>query len=193
AAAGLNKGGLAQVFVEGEHGNVVLMAAGDYAVLVAMTSRRAKAGLVLFEMRRIAARIAEVLDAIESFQSPVPPAAIESVPEEVAPGSLYGHTPGVEAAPSEPSTWHEPVQPTPDWEPTPASDPAHSSWGEQAGGTDEAEEQQWGGDQSHEQSPEGAEGSGDQGSPWERRPEENESSEWNRESQENESPRHTWG
>src|SRR5687767_15230995 len=48
AASGLGKGGLAQVFVEGAHGYVILMAAGDHAVLVSVTSKAAKIGLVLF-------------------------------------------------------------------------------------------------------------------------------------------------
>ncbi|HVL64315.1 MAG TPA: roadblock/LC7 domain-containing protein [Actinomycetota bacterium] len=63
AASGLGKGGLAQVFVEGEFGYVVLMAAGNQAVLVAVTNRDAKAGLIIFEMRKAARRIAEAMDA----------------------------------------------------------------------------------------------------------------------------------
>lgn len=61
AAEGLGKGDLAQVFVEGETGYVVLMAAGPHAVLVCVTSRSAKVGLVLFEMRRGASEIATVM------------------------------------------------------------------------------------------------------------------------------------
>jgi predicted regulator of Ras-like GTPase activity (Roadblock/LC7/MglB family) len=62
AASGLGKGELAQVFVEAEEGYVVLMAAGPNAVLVTVTSGAAKIGLVLFEMRRAAARIVEIMD-----------------------------------------------------------------------------------------------------------------------------------
>jgi predicted regulator of Ras-like GTPase activity (Roadblock/LC7/MglB family) len=61
AAGGLGKGELSQVLVEGRHGYVVLMAAGDQAVLVVVTSTGAKAGLLLFEMRRMAARVATVM------------------------------------------------------------------------------------------------------------------------------------
>ena len=61
AASGLGKGELAQVFVEAAQGYVVLMAAGRSAVLVAVTSGSAKVGLVLFEMRKAANRIAEVM------------------------------------------------------------------------------------------------------------------------------------
>lgn len=61
AAAGFGKGDLGQVFVEGQGGYVVLMAAGPDAVLVAVTSASAKVGLVLFEMRASARRVAELL------------------------------------------------------------------------------------------------------------------------------------
>jgi predicted regulator of Ras-like GTPase activity (Roadblock/LC7/MglB family) len=54
AASGLGKGDLAQVMVEGARGYVVLMAAGPHAVLVAVATPGAKAGLLLFEMRRMA-------------------------------------------------------------------------------------------------------------------------------------------
>jgi uncharacterized protein len=63
AATNLGKGGLSQVFVEGEDGHVILMAAGTDAVFVTVTSTEAKVGLVLFEMRRIAGRIAEIMTA----------------------------------------------------------------------------------------------------------------------------------
>ena len=65
AAEGLGRGELAQVFVEGANGYVVLMAAGPQAVLVSVTSRQAKAGLVLFEMKRAAERIKKVLEDTE--------------------------------------------------------------------------------------------------------------------------------
>ena len=61
AADGLGKGDLAQVFVEGENGYVVLMNAGPDAVLVAVTSKHTKVGLVLFEMRKAASTIGKVM------------------------------------------------------------------------------------------------------------------------------------
>ena len=48
------------------------MSAGANAVLVAVTNKTAKVGLVLFEMRKTAARITEVMD-----QVPVAPASLE--------------------------------------------------------------------------------------------------------------------
>jgi len=71
AASNLGKGGLSQVFVEGEDGHVILMAAGTDAVFVTVTSTDAKVGLVLFEMRRIAARIAEIMTAPAAESSPL--------------------------------------------------------------------------------------------------------------------------
>ncbi|HEY7876386.1 MAG TPA: roadblock/LC7 domain-containing protein, partial [Actinomycetota bacterium] len=63
AAEGLGKGELEQVFIEGAHGHVVLMAAGPDAVLVTVTARGAKVGLVLFEMRRTAKAVAAVMES----------------------------------------------------------------------------------------------------------------------------------
>jgi predicted regulator of Ras-like GTPase activity (Roadblock/LC7/MglB family) len=68
AATGLGKGQLAQVFVEADEGYVVLMSAGRNAVLVAVTSGTAKIGLVLFEMRKAAARVAEIMN--EEIEEP---------------------------------------------------------------------------------------------------------------------------
>ncbi|MBK5229427.1 MAG: roadblock/LC7 domain-containing protein [Actinobacteria bacterium] len=68
AASGLGKGGLEQVFVEAEDGYVVLMAAGEGAVLVAVADRDAKPGLVIFEMRKAAHRVAGVLGGQGSFR-----------------------------------------------------------------------------------------------------------------------------
>ena len=70
AASGLGKGGLSQVFVEGELGYVVLMAAGDNSVLVVVTSKESKVGLVLFEMRKSSARIADVMREDEAPTAP---------------------------------------------------------------------------------------------------------------------------
>lgn len=83
AASGLGKGGLEQVFVEAENGYVVLMAAGEGAVLVAVADREAKAGLVIFEMRRVAGRVAGVLGGEGS------PRKVRDVPR--VPGAPRAH------------------------------------------------------------------------------------------------------
>lgn len=62
AAAGLGRGDMRQLFVEGEHGFVFLMSARDQAVLAAVADHSAKIGLMLFEMRRAADAIGELLE-----------------------------------------------------------------------------------------------------------------------------------
>lgn len=61
AAAELGKGQLSQVFIEGEDGYVMLIAAGDRAVLTCLADREAKLGLVLYDMRASAEKIADIL------------------------------------------------------------------------------------------------------------------------------------
>ncbi|HWL65271.1 MAG TPA: roadblock/LC7 domain-containing protein [Actinomycetota bacterium] len=101
AAEGLGRGELAQVFVEGENGYVVLMAAGPQAVLVSVTSRQAKAGLVLFEMRRACERIKKVLADTDRPAETTQPSA--EAPSAQAP---IGQTPDMEAL----------VPPVPSWQ-----------------------------------------------------------------------------
>ncbi|MDA3936796.1 MAG: roadblock/LC7 domain-containing protein [Actinomycetota bacterium] len=61
AAAELGRGSLSQVFIEGENGYVLLIAAGDRAVLTALAHSDAKLGLVLYDMQEAAAIITEIL------------------------------------------------------------------------------------------------------------------------------------
>lgn len=61
AAAELGRGHLSQVFIEGESGYVLLMAAGDRAVLTVMADPAAKLGLVLYDMKSTAERISQIL------------------------------------------------------------------------------------------------------------------------------------
>ena len=73
AAQGLGRGDLSQVYVEGESGTVFLVSCDDEAVLVAVAAAGAKAGLMLFEVRRAAADIADVL----RVAPPAPPVAVD--------------------------------------------------------------------------------------------------------------------
>lgn len=107
AADGLGKGALAQVFVEGANGYVVLMQAGADAVLVAVTSKSTKVGLVLFEMRKAASTIGRVMDE--------PAARPAAVPDD-APQDTYGQA---EASP---------VAPVRAPEPEPAAESHIPSW-----------------------------------------------------------------
>lgn len=61
AAAELGRGNLSQVFIEGADGYVLLMSAGDRAVLTVLADPRGKLGLVLYDMRETAAEIGEIL------------------------------------------------------------------------------------------------------------------------------------
>jgi len=61
AAAELGRGHLSQVFIQGDNGYVLLMAAGDRAVLTAMADPAGKLGLVLYDMKATAERIGQIL------------------------------------------------------------------------------------------------------------------------------------
>jgi hypothetical protein len=63
AAAGLGRGELSQVYVEGDNGTVFLVSADDEAVLVAVAAKGAKVGLMLFEAKQAAAAVAQALRA----------------------------------------------------------------------------------------------------------------------------------
>lgn len=70
AAKGLGRGDMRQLFVEGENGFVFLMSARDQAVLAAVADHSAKIGLMLFEMRRAANTIGELLEAAPEADDP---------------------------------------------------------------------------------------------------------------------------
>ena len=61
AAAELGRGHLSEVFIEGEDGYVVLVAAGERAVLTALAGADCKLGLVLYDMKTAAGTITEIL------------------------------------------------------------------------------------------------------------------------------------
>ena len=70
AAKGLGRGNMRQLFVEGENGFVFLMSARNQAVLAAVADHSAKIGLMLFEMRRAADAIGELLEATPNADDP---------------------------------------------------------------------------------------------------------------------------
>ncbi len=57
----LKKGSLEQVYIKGTEGFVVLMAVGSDAVLTVFASKNAKLGLIIFEMKRVAEELVELL------------------------------------------------------------------------------------------------------------------------------------
>jgi predicted regulator of Ras-like GTPase activity (Roadblock/LC7/MglB family) len=91
ATTGLGRGGLSQIYVEGEHGTVFLVSAEE-AVLVAIASAGAKVGMLRYEVRHAASRLAAALRAAEPQElpreivaqpAPVPVAVAEPVAEAV--------------------------------------------------------------------------------------------------------------
>jgi predicted regulator of Ras-like GTPase activity (Roadblock/LC7/MglB family) len=60
-ATELARGNLSEVYVKGENGYVVLMAAGEDAVLTSMAREGAKLGLVFLDMKRTAEEVAKLV------------------------------------------------------------------------------------------------------------------------------------
>ena len=83
AAQGLGRGELSQVYIEGETGTVFLVSADNEAVLVAVAAQGAKAGMMLYEVRRAAAAVAEALRA-DDADAPVEP-VLQAVPAQPDP------------------------------------------------------------------------------------------------------------
>jgi hypothetical protein len=127
AAEGLGRGALSQVYIEGEHGTVFLVSADDEAVLVAVASRGAKVGMMLYEVRRAAVAVADALrrddleaesvsDVVPLRAAPEEPAAsVDAVADAVAESSYAplsndpswpSYLPnGTTVAASEPPSW----------------------------------------------------------------------------------------
>ena len=57
----LMKGSLEEVFVKGQNGYILLMGAGEEAVLTALATKDAKLGLVFLDMKRAAEEIGKVI------------------------------------------------------------------------------------------------------------------------------------
>ncbi|MDQ1725677.1 MAG: uncharacterized protein QOG52_2705 [Frankiaceae bacterium] len=99
ASVDLGRGLLNQVYIEGETGTVFLIACDEEAVLVAVAAAGSKVGMMLYEVRRGAQAIAEVLAAdvaipeqqIPAQQVPaqVPAQPAPQAPAYVAPVPVY--------------------------------------------------------------------------------------------------------
>ena len=123
AAEGLGRGDLSQVHIQGEYGGVWLLAAGDDAVLVGVSTPDAKAGLVLYELRRATAVVGSVLAANELSELA---ARFEPAPADQAPAGSVPAPSGWSTAPA-PSTYSPSTYP-PSNHPAP-SQPAAGSVG----------------------------------------------------------------
>jgi predicted regulator of Ras-like GTPase activity (Roadblock/LC7/MglB family) len=117
AAQGLGRGELSQVYIEGETGTVYLVSADDEAVLVAVAAQGAKAGMMLYEVRRTAAAVA---DALRDDDEPdvAPAAQPVTVPEPVL--HAVPAAPSFPPAPVEPVLAAVPSQPSVEQPPAPA-------------------------------------------------------------------------
>lgn len=107
AAEGLGRGGLNQVYIEGDAGTVFLVSCDDEAVLVAVAAKGAKVGMMLYEVRRAAESVAGVLRQ-ESVE-PAPAAPGYDPATYAAPS--YDPAPSYDAAPTyaETPTYAEPA------------------------------------------------------------------------------------
>ena len=111
AAQGLGRGELSQVYIEGETGTVFLVSADNEAVLVAVAAQGAKVGMMLYEVRRAAAAVADALredDVAPAPVAPLPVAPVPAMPEPllhavpapVEPAVLPSYAPVAEPAPA---------------------------------------------------------------------------------------------
>lgn len=106
AAVGLGRGELSQVYIEGESGTVFLVSCDNEAVLVAVAAAGAKAGLMLYEVRRSANQVANVLREDDAVVGPAAPEVAPDAPSATAP------TAPAPTAPSAPATPLAPVAPS---------------------------------------------------------------------------------
>jgi predicted regulator of Ras-like GTPase activity (Roadblock/LC7/MglB family) len=116
AAEGLGRGGLNQVYIEGDNGTVFLVSADDEAVLVAVAAKGAKVGMMLYEVRRAAETVASAL-RVEDAVAEAVPAQTYAAPVSYA-GPEYATTP----------TYAEPTVTTPEPVATYAPTTSDSSW-----------------------------------------------------------------
>jgi uncharacterized protein len=149
AAENFGRGSLSQVYVEGENGTVFLVSADDEAVLVAVGAKGAKVGLLMFEVRRSAAGVADALRADDAAMEEVgevlgevvvdvPTPAEPSAPEPVvAEPVVYAPTLHVvESGPmSDPEPYIYPV-PTPTSEPAPTYEQPYAPYAEESDATE---------------------------------------------------------
>ena len=103
AAQGLGRGELSQVYIEGETGTVFLVSCDNEAVLVAVAARGAKVGMMLYEVRRAAAAVADALRAEEPTAPVLAPVAppepvLHAVPAPVEPSVLPSYAPAAPPA-----------------------------------------------------------------------------------------------
>jgi uncharacterized protein len=126
AAQGLGRGDLSQVYVEGETGTVFLVSCDDEAVLVAVAAAGAKAGLMLFEVRRASAAIGTVLR--EAAPAPSVPSLDDAALAD-AEAAYQAHRAALaEAVAPTASTYYPQAAPVAEPLDPPAVEPAVPAW-----------------------------------------------------------------
>ena len=124
AAQGLGRGELSQVYIEGESGTVFLISADNEAVLVAVAAKGAKVGMMLYEVKRAAAAVADVLRAEDELELAAEQPLTEPVPTIAIAEPMRGlHEPilaAVPPLPAEPHPLDAPAAPLYAPEPAPA-------------------------------------------------------------------------
>lgn len=133
ASEGLGKGELSQVYIEGEEGTVFLVSAENEAVVVAVAAKGAKVGLMLYEVKRTAVKIAQILRRPEAGSNDTAAeTGFDSALE-----ALVSMSPTVESgatALAEGSGWQTPAEPALDhangdgYYGTPSPETTGSSW-----------------------------------------------------------------
>ena len=113
AAEGLGRGGLNQVYIEGDNGTVFLVSADDEAVLVAVAAKAAKVGMMLYEVRRAAQNVAAALRVEDPIDDTVADLVQEPAYAQATPAQSFVDTSFVAPTYSEPSysepSYSEPV------------------------------------------------------------------------------------
>jgi predicted regulator of Ras-like GTPase activity (Roadblock/LC7/MglB family) len=122
AAEGLGRGELSQVYIEGATGTVFLVSADNEAVLVAVAAKGAKVGMMLFEVRRTAAKVAEALRAEPALDEPVVDQPAPAVPAPSTPREVAQVVEPLETRPFE-TPGYEPAASWSGYNPAPVPDP----------------------------------------------------------------------
>jgi predicted regulator of Ras-like GTPase activity (Roadblock/LC7/MglB family) len=113
AAQGLGRGELSQVYIEGDAGTVFLISADDEAVLVAVAAKGAKVGMMLYEVRRTAAVVADVLRADDVLATS--PAEVPAQGAETPAASAEPFLAAVPSLPAEPVAYAPQAEAAPAW------------------------------------------------------------------------------
>ena len=128
AAQGLGRGELSQVYIEGDSGTVFLVSCDDEAVLVAVAAKGAKVGMMLYEVRRASALVADVLRAEDEpllASDAVPAGVLAGAPADPAAATEPLLT-AVPALPAEPApTYAEPAYAEPAYAEPAYAEPAY--------------------------------------------------------------------